>query len=449
VRERVQLSQESLFDFLSATGLPLVSRLVSVVRSLALALAMGSAAFAAYALLNWPEGLWNPGLPWGGALPALAAAPLYSWASGLAARRRMQPAALVLFLALYLFSVLASWLRGALSPSWYVQPFLALLATCCLGVVPGLTLTLVAVVVLLVAPWAGPDPGVVGGATADTWVHATSLAALTLASALTGALVHKLLRAALVAVESQRLLNLDSRRALRHRERLLRHAMRVDTVGDLAGLVGHQLRNAFQVMLGHVTLGVSGDEPDPSRRLTLVGEALQQTRPLLDQLMTLAHPDEGQPEPIDLDRCVAAFFARARCLMPSLITVRLERADAALPVLLDPRGLEHALWNLVINARQAMPEGGTIILRTGADGDSACVAVADTGCGIPPEVRQRIFDPYFTTKPPGQGTGLGLAAVDRFVRASKGRIDVETDVGRGSTFLMRFPLASEATLRSA
>ena len=108
-------------------------------------------------------------------------------------------------------------------------------------------------------------------------------------------------------------------------------------------------------------------------------------------------------------------------------------------VQVNPHGLVHALWNLVINAKQAIDGEGKIALRCGSDRRHVWVEVSDTGPGIPAEVQERIFDPYFTTKPIGQGTGLGLTAVARYVRGSNGAIEVESAPGRGTTFRMRFP----------
>jgi len=377
----------------------------------------------------------------------LASAPFYFAAWQAARRRRIQLSTLMLFAALFAVSILGTWPRGPFSPSWYVQPFLAMLATSCTGIVPGLSFTLVATTALLVQPILHPD--FVTGLERDVWTHTTSLAAVTLASALTGALLHQLLLSALLNLEAQRRLNQTSRRALRHRERLLRHAMRVDTVGDLAGLVTHQLRNSFQVMMGHVTLGADGDADELSRRLALVGETLDQSRPLLDQLMSLAHPDDGRPETGDLNVWIASFGERARRVMPSTILLDVELAAEPLRAHLDPHGLDHALWNLVINARHAMPEGGSLRIRTEAVDGGAVVTVSDTGTGIPLDLQPQIFDPYFTTKPRGRGTGLGLAAVDRFVRSSRGRVELDSEPGHGATFRLWFPEATKSAVQTA
>ena len=109
-----------------------------------------------------------------------------------------------------------------------------------------------------------------------------------------------------------------------------------------------------------------------------------------------------------------------------------------------PSRLNQVFLNLLVNAGQSIDGVGTITISTGVDGDEAWIAVADTGCGIPPENLNRIFDPFFTTKPVGQGTGLGLSVSHSIVRKHGGRLDVESEVGRGTRFTIRLPLASAA-----
>lgn len=435
------MSQESLFGFLTGTGLPVVSSLAAMIRWLSLGLATFSVAYAGFCFVRWEHPLWDPHLPWSGALPSLAAAPMFllAWSNWRA--NRLQRAATWLFMALFTLSVLANWPRGVFSPAWYLHPFLALLGTVCLGVITGLTLTLAAVTALLCAALFSQGPLLADAAPVDVWVHVTSLAALTLASALAGAITNRVVYAALVAAEGQRRKNLESSRALRHRERLLRHALRMETVGDLAGMVCHQLRNTFQVLMGHVVLGNSADDQERMRRLLLIEQTLDQSKPLLDQLMWMAHPEEGTVLPTDIASLLREFHTQAALVMPSSVRVTSEMPDGALYVLLNPRGLVHTLWNLVINARQAISGDGAITLRCGSEGHQVWLEVSDSGSGIPKEIQERIFDPYFTTKPAGQGTGLGLAAVARFIRSSNGLVQVDSEVGRGTTFRMRFPAA--------
>lgn len=445
VPAQARSSPESLFDFLVQTRSPLVVSLVAAMRAISCGLGLAAVGYGFASLLLWSDGWWGANLPWGGALPAFAAAPFLGGSWIVIRTARLQAAAVWLFTALFVFSILAVLPRGAFCASWYLQPLLALLATCCVGVVPGLLLTLLAVCTMMAAPAlvAIDSGGSAVGLMPDVWAHSASLAAVTLASALTGALVHKLMLRVLQVNEAQRQRNFEWGRALRHRERLLRHALRVETVGDLAGMVSHQLRNTFQVLMGHVALGQEAPDGELRQRLRAIGETLDGARPLLEQLMGLAHPDEGRIAREDLGALVEDFHRRAAPVISSAIQLIVERSPDALPVMLDQRGFEHALWNLVINAQQAIDGAGRITLRAERRGAFACLSVADTGCGMTKEVRERIFDPYFTTKPPGKGTGLGLAAVARFVRSGNGTIDVHSEPDRGSTFELRFPLATD------
>ncbi len=443
MRVPIHLSEESLFSFLTSTRLPVVSSLSALIRWISLGLAIACCGFGITTLLVAENGLWAAHLPWSGALPSLLAAPWF-FAAWLDWRHhRLQRAATLLFVALFTLTILANWPRGSFSPAWYVHPVLCLVATTSLGVTVGLTLTMIAVSAMLVATQFSLNNGAGGASAIDHWVHTTSLAAVVLASALAGAIVNRLVFTALMTAEAQRRKNFESSRALRHREKLLRHALRVETIGDLAGLVCHQLRNTFQVLMGHVTLASMANDTERAHRLTLIEETLQQASPLLDQLMRMAHPDEGSPVACDLASLLRQFHQQASLVLPGSIQITCEAPPSAPPVLLDPHGLMHALWNLVINARQAITGEGAITMRCGSDPHQVWLEVADTGCGMTREVQQRIFDPYFTTKPPGQGTGLGLTAVARYVRSSNGLVQVESEVGRGTTFRLRFPQATE------
>ncbi|HEX6812244.1 MAG TPA: HAMP domain-containing sensor histidine kinase [Planctomycetota bacterium] len=437
------MSQESLFGFLTSTRLPVVSSLSGLVRWISLGLWVSGLVFGLTCLLLADDGLWSASLPWSGALPALTSAPLFFLAWRDWRSNRMQRGATMLFVAMFTLCSLATWPRGAFSAVWYLHPVLSLLSATCLGVKPGLSLTLLGVATLLGnASWSTSRIDV--ELRPDLWVHVASLSAVSLASALTGAITNRVVFMALLSVEAQRRKNFESSRALRHREKLLRHALRVETVGDLAGMVCHQLRNAFQVLAGHVTLGGLSDDAERVRRLAMIEQTLEDTRPLLDQLMLMAHPDEGITEPCDLAAAMRQFHEQARRMLPASIQLNCEVPRDTPIVLLNARGLGHALWNLVINSRQAIQGEGAITLCCGADRHQVWLEVTDSGCGMSKEVQERIFDPYFTTKPPGQGTGLGLTAVARFVRSSNGLIQVESEVGRGTTFRLQFPRAMDA-----
>jgi signal transduction histidine kinase len=433
------LSEETLFGFLRSTRLPVVAGVSTWIRWLSLGCALGSLVFAGIVLVTSEDPWWSAAAPWSGALPALLAAPCFLAAWHDWRRQRLQRAATLLFVAMFVWLVLASWPRGSLSPTWYLHPVLCLAAATSLGVTPGLVLAAAATTLLLLAAWW--DPAATTASAADRWVHTTCLAAVSLASALTGAIVNRLVLLALLTAEAQRRKNFESSRALRHREKLLRHALRVETIGDLAGMVCHQLRNTFQVLLGHASLGHVADDAERAHRLALIEQTVEQAKPLLDQLLRMAHPDEGSPVATDVAAALRQFAAQAQTVLPSSIRLELEAPDALPPVLLDQHALAHALWNLVINARQAITGDGQIRLRCGHERQQVWIEVVDSGGGMTAEVQRRIFDPYFTTKPRGEGTGLGLTAVARFVRGSNGQIQVESEVGRGSTFRLRFPTA--------
>jgi signal transduction histidine kinase len=432
-----------LFGFLASTRLPVVSSLVTLVGWSSLGLAVLATTHAIFCWLAWDSAFWSAQAPWSGALPALVAAPCWCAAFWSWRKHRMQQAVTLLFLGLFTFAVLANWPHGAFSPAWYLHPVLALLATVSLGVIPGLLLTMGAVVVLLLAAMQ-PHDSISWPMQPDLWLHVASLASITLASALTGAIVNRLVFMTLLTAEAQRRKNFESSRALRHREKLLRHALRVETIGDLAGMVCHQLRNTFQVLHGHVTLGELADDEERRRRLQLIEATLDETQPLLDQLMVMAHPEEGTVSVCELGSMLRHFHEQARLVLPRSIELECHAPEESLMVLLNPRGLIHVLWNLVINARQAIVGDGRIVLRCGGERQQVWLEVSDSGCGIPKELQERIFDPYFTTKPAGQGTGLGLTAVARFVRSSLGIVQVDSDPGRGTTFRLRFPRALDA-----
>lgn len=224
-------------------------------------------------------------------------------------------------------------------------------------------------------------------------------------------------------------------------DRLLRHAMRVETLGDLAGMVAHQLRNHLQVMMGHAALASAEGDGDQAQRLSTIQEEIETSIDLLEQLLQLAHPDDGEPRRVELTSVCRDFAATVRGILPAALEFEVRLPDKPLHVQLDPGGLEHSMLNLVLNARHATEGRGQLTLEVTRQAEHAVIEVADTGSGIAAEDLERVFDPYFTTKPKGEGTGLGLAAVRRYVQGASGSVAVDSEVGRGTAFQLRFPLA--------
>ncbi|RLE31866.1 MAG: hypothetical protein DRJ61_10700, partial [Acidobacteria bacterium] len=129
------------------------------------------------------------------------------------------------------------------------------------------------------------------------------------------------------------------------------------------------------------------------------------------------------------------------------VETKLDLSPKDLIVSADHFQMEQLFLNLILNAIQAMPNGGTLLLRTGVADGFLVAEVADDGVGIPPEISKRIFDPFFTTREVGEGTGLGLTVSDTIVRAHGGTIEVESEVDRGTVFRIRLPFPDGATGR--
>ena len=233
----------------------------------------------------------------------------------------------------------------------------------------------------------------------------------------------------------------DAALAANDDERLLLHALRIDTMNGMAGMVAHQLRNHLLVIAGDAALGQRERGSDKDQRFGKILGEVDECARLIEQLLDMARPAESAPQRVDLTQACDQFALRFRGMLPASVHLALDLSTVPVPVELDPAGLEHALLNLVLNARQAMPDGGTVSLEVRAANGAGEVTVRDTGTGIPPALHGMVFKPWFTTKPRGQGTGLGLAAVELFARASAGRVSVDSREGEGAAFSLSFPLA--------
>jgi signal transduction histidine kinase len=216
---------------------------------------------------------------------------------------------------------------------------------------------------------------------------------------------------------------------------------RLAALGQLAGTIAHELGNPLNALSGHLQLLARRPElAEPARVQVSVlqGEVARMTqiiRRFLDQTRGFtpsAETVELAPlvdEALDLTLGVEA---RQR--------IQVARAVAGGAVRTDPGLVRHLLTNLVANAVDAMPNGGRLEVQARTEGRDVVLRVSDTGTGMPPEVKRRIFEAFFTTKPDGKGTGLGLAICKEIARALRGRIDVESEPGKGSAFTVRFPV---------
>ena len=258
-------------------------------------------------------------------------------------------------------------------------------------------------------------------------------------------------------------------------ETLLRQAQKMEAVGQLTGGLAHDFNNLLTGIIGAIELiqtRIAQNRTGELERLAAVAMAsANRGAALTHRLLAFSRQQTLEPEPTDANRLVAGLEELIRRTAGATIAVSCAPAPDLWPTLCDPNQLENAILNLCINARDAMPDGGTLRIRTanarlddngrhdtlpptpdsgapspvtagfgdGVPGNYVMVAVADSGTGMTPEVAARAFDPFFTTKPSGQGTGLGLSMIYGFARQSGGHVRLESAQGRGTTLCLYLP----------
>jgi signal transduction histidine kinase len=247
----------------------------------------------------------------------------------------------------------------------------------------------------------------------------------------------------------------------RERSRLqaqFEQSQRMEAIGLLAGGIAHDFNNLLTVITGYVDLGIDSLGPDePLRRnLEEVRNAADRATSLTRQLLAFSRRQSTSPRLMDLNDVIQQSGSLLRRVLREDIVFETRLSTDECVILADVTQIEQVLMNLVVNSRDAMPDGGRLTVTSGAvdlgledipagwdlvAGRFAFVEVADTGTGMHPDVRARIFEPFFTTKSQGKGTGLGLAMVYGIVRQSGGLVLVESELGRGSVMKILFPLA--------
>ncbi len=232
----------------------------------------------------------------------------------------------------------------------------------------------------------------------------------------------------------------------------------MEAVGQLTGGIAHDFNNMLQAIGGSLELIdrriEQGRPADATRFLNSARKTVERASALTSRLLAFARRQSLQPKPVMIDTLIEGMADLFRQTVGSRVDVELDLNDGTWPVHCDPSQLENALLNLVINARDAMPEGGRLTIATralrlgdadvvGQDGARAGeyveILVTDTGIGMDDVTRGLAFDPFFTTKPLGQGTGLGLSQLYGFVRQSNGVIGIDSVVGQGTTVRVSLP----------
>jgi PAS domain S-box-containing protein len=233
-------------------------------------------------------------------------------------------------------------------------------------------------------------------------------------------------------------------RDVSERERLeaqLRQSQKMDAVGRLAGGIAHDFNNILAAVMANAQLlRETTDGPEAVD----IEDAARRGAALTRQLLQFSRGEAPAPGPVPVAEVVNGMAPMLRRLISRDIRLDFTLGPTDAVVWVDRGQLEQVVLNLVVNARDAMPEGGTLAVSTDVQGNVACLEVRDSGHGMDAETRARAFEPFFTTKPRGRGTGLGLATVYGIVSKAGGDIEVESAPGKGTTMRVRLPLAAEA-----
>jgi signal transduction histidine kinase/FixJ family two-component response regulator len=250
--------------------------------------------------------------------------------------------------------------------------------------------------------------------------------------------------------------NRQLQREVKEREQAqaaLHQAQRMEAIGQLTGGIAHDFNNLLTVVGGNAALLHAKTAPDEvERRASAISRAARQGERLTRQLLAFSRRQMLRPEPVDLcerTQEIAEMLSRS---LPENIELALEIPRNLWPVMVDPTEFELALLNIGVNARDAMPNGGRFRVEArnlsfrkgdaagrGLVGDFVAMTLSDTGTGMPTEVRARAFEPYFTTKGVGQGSGLGLSQVYGFVEQSGGAARIESEIGHGTSITLLLP----------
>jgi signal transduction histidine kinase/CheY-like chemotaxis protein len=250
--------------------------------------------------------------------------------------------------------------------------------------------------------------------------------------------------------------NQQLRAEIAERERVeeaFRQAQKLQAVGKLAGGVAHDFNNLLTVLLGNLEFALQHAAADPvlSGILTKVQRAAERGATVTSQLLAFSRQQLLHPEIIEAPERLNNLAALLGGSLRGNITIETDIPVELWAVKVDPAQLELALINLGLNARDAMPAGGVVLItaanrsvrdeRLDLDGDYLVIAFSDTGSGIAADVLPRVFEPYFTTKDVGEGSGLGLSQVHGFAHQSGGAIAIESELGKGTTVTLYLPAA--------
>jgi len=242
-------------------------------------------------------------------------------------------------------------------------------------------------------------------------------------------------------------------------QKQLAESQKFDALGQLTGGVAHDFNNLLMIISGslHILKKSATSDPKLERAMSAIETATKRGAALTNQLLTFARRQSVNPQAIDFAERVGAIREVLDAGVGSSVRLAFDIHSDTWPIKADVSELETALLNLVINARDAMPDGGAVTIQARnvvlneppLAGDFVAIDVTDTGLGIPSDVLDKIFEPFFTTKPIGKGTGLGLSQVHGFAHQAGGTVKVASELGKGTTFTILLPRGMDAPVRDA
>ncbi len=248
------------------------------------------------------------------------------------------------------------------------------------------------------------------------------------------------------------LLILDDRSERARLESQLRQAQKLEAVGQLAGGIAHDFNNLLTIVQTNAEILADDLEEHPSAgdHLSDIQDAVERGAQLVRRLMVFSRDEPIRKETLDVGLLVERYATTLQRVLPETIQVEVALGPNIAPIHADPGAIQQILLNLATNARDAMPEGGQLVLQvsraapTGTTSEEdgwTMISVGDTGSGMTAEVKKRVFEPFFTTKDAEKGTGLGLSMVYGLVTQHGGKVSIETNLGRGTEFRLFFPIA--------
>ena len=247
----------------------------------------------------------------------------------------------------------------------------------------------------------------------------------------------------------------------RQAEEQLRQSQKMEAVGHLAGGIAHDFNNLLHAMSGNSELleGEIGENEQARQWLEEIKQSVDRASSLTYRLLAYSRQQVLSPAPTDITDLVSGLYDLLQRTLGEKIELKIEHGSNPCVAKIDPHQFENALVNLAINARDAMPNGGVLVIETAnvhldqgyteqneelKPGDYIMVAVSDTGTGMPPDVLEKVFEPFFTTKEVGKGSGLGLSMVHGFVKQSNGCVSIHSEIDSGTTIKLHLPASHEA-----